>query len=527
MDRQTLINPYSFELFLSLRENMDFYLSDPFSQRAFRYFPPSEIKEEVERAACEISKKVSNRWRKLVEGMASWEKRPSVLHYDPYGNRIDEIIRPMEVEILEKEVFSEALFSKRTHPWVRLVKLFLIYQLGESCIACPLVCTEGLIALLENYADTSELKRILVHCRDGIDGDFGIGAQYLSEIQGGSDVPANRVTAINENGQWRIYGDKFFCSAAHADYAVVTARPQNSSSIATFVVPSWEGLEGKFKRKRNNFTINRLKWKMGTVELPTAEITFNGSIAYPVGPLEKGLANVVGIVLAHSRMTVGLSSAAFMIRGVREAKLYASFREAFGTKIENFPLVARTLEEIDHIAKRSLAGVLKLYSLFFDLPGGFQGGLKPSKKFFDLWRRRFLVRELVMLQKITAAYDAPDVLRKAISIFGGHGVMEDFSALPRLFRDSIVNELWEGPRNVLLTQIYRDLQRVKDFYSPINFCKDLLGNGLGEELGKECMELLEKDVLSSREECKLWDEFCEKLCWAFQEQALEEVYASK
>ncbi len=71
-----------------------------------------------------------------------------------------------------------------------------------------------------------------------------------------------------------------------------------------------------------------------------------------------------------------------------------------------------------------------------------------------------------MLQKITTAKDAPNVIRKAISIFGGHGVMEDFSDLPRLFRDSIVNELWEGPRNVLLTQIYRDLKRVKDFYSP-------------------------------------------------------------
>ncbi|MEJ5301655.1 MAG: acyl-CoA dehydrogenase family protein [Thermodesulforhabdaceae bacterium] len=527
MDDDRILNPYSFDEFLNVRESLDFYRSDAFTQKAFRHFPPPSIREQVDKAASEISLKVSFRWRKFVERMASWDRRPCIIHYDAHGHRIDEIIRPMETELLEKEIFSEALFSTKTHPWVRLAKLFLVYQLGEACIACPLVCTEGLIALLERYADTPELKRILVHCREGLDGDFGIGAQYLSEIQGGSDVPSNRVMAIKEGDHWKIYGDKFFCSATHADYAVVTAKPEGSPHVAAFVVPSWEVPDGKARKKRNNFTINRLKWKMGTVELPTAEITFNGSIAYPVGPLDKGLANVVGIVLAYSRMTVGLSSAAFMIRGVREARLYASFREAFGTRLENFPLVARTLDEIENIARRSLAGALKLYSLFFDLPGGFQGGLKPTDEPLDLWRRRFVVRELVMLQKITAAQDAPDVLRKAISIFGGHGVIEDFSDLPRLFRDSIVNELWEGPRNVLLTQIYRDLQRVREGgYSPVLFCRDLLGDGLGNEFGKECDELVQKNVLTSRHECGRWDDFCARLCWAFQNNALQEVTSS-
>jgi hypothetical protein len=132
-----------------------------------------------------------------------------------------------------------------------------------------------------------------------------------------------------------------------------------------------------------------------------------------------------------------------------------------------------------------------------------------------------------MLQKITAAQDAPDVLRKAISIFGGHGVIEDFSDLPRLFRDSIVNELWEGPRNVLLTQIYRDLQRVREGgYSPVLFCRDLLGDGLGNEFGKECDELVQKNVLTSRHECGRWDDFCARLCWAFQNNALQEVTSS-
>ena len=79
-----------------------------------------------------------------------------------------------------------------------------------------------------------------------------------------------------------------------------------------------------------------------------------------------------------------------------------------------------------------------------------------------------------MLQKITVAWDAVDQLRMAMSIFGGHGVMEDFSSLPRLYRDAAVNELWEGPRNVLLSQIHRDLQQVQAVIRPAEFVGNLL-----------------------------------------------------
>lgn len=112
---------------------------------------------------------------------------------------------------------------------------------------------------------------------------------------------------------YRVYGSKFFCSAVHADYAVVTAKVTGSEKVGTFIIPSW--LPGdKEKEKRNGYVINRIKWKLGTVELPTAEIDFNGAVAYPIGPTDRGVANAVGIVLTLSRMAVGVSSAAMMTR---------------------------------------------------------------------------------------------------------------------------------------------------------------------------------------------------------------------
>ena len=231
---------------------------------------------------------------------------------------------------------------------------------------------------------------------------------------------------------------------------------------------------------------------MGTSELTTAELTFNGAVAYPVGPLEKGVANVVGIVLTYSRLTVGLSAAAFMTRAVREAKKYAEGRAAFGLSIDRFPLVAVQLRRIEHAAKRTTAGAFKVYRDFLSLPGGLKGSATGDES-EAARRKRFEVRELIMLQKIAASWDSTDVIREAMSIFGGHGVMEDFSALPRLYRDSAINELWEGPRNVLLTQIHRDLQQAASWYNPADFVRAVL-NGLDEpalaRLAKELEELV-------------------------------------
>jgi len=212
-------NPYSFDAFLEWRDRVDYYADDPFIQAVVKTFTGDAWKQ-VDRAARKFSPKVSYRWRDMADTIAQPEKRPYVTHFDGHNHRIDRIERPLETVIMEKEAFSEGLFSTKTSPWEKLTKMFLLYQNGEACIVCPLTCTEGLVAILENFADTPELKRILRHCKEGIDGDFGIGAQYLSEIQGGSDVPANVLEAVRKRDTWRLYGTKFFCSATHADYAM-------------------------------------------------------------------------------------------------------------------------------------------------------------------------------------------------------------------------------------------------------------------------------------------------------------------
>ncbi len=521
-------NPYNFDAFLEWRKGVDYYADDPFIQQVVETFTGDKWLL-VDEEARGISSRVSFRWRDLAEVISWPEKRPYMMHYDGHNHRIDRIVRPAETEIMEKEVFSEALFSDKTDPWVKLIKMYLIYQNGEACIACPVTCTEGLVAILDQYADTPETRAILKHCREGNNGSFAIGAQYLSEIQGGSDVPANVLEAVKEGDDWKLYGTKFFCSATHADYAVITAKPAGSEEVALFVVPSW--LPGNKEREvRNGFTIDRIKWKLGTSELTTAEITFKGAVAYPVGPLERGLANVVGVVLTYSRMTVGLSCAAFMTRAVREAKKYCEFREAFGMRVEKFPMVVGQIRSLEQATRRTTAAAFKLYRDFLEMEGGLKGGPVTDEP-EETRRKRFTIRELIMLQKITASWDSTEVIRAAMSLFGGYGVMEDFSALPRLYRDSAVNELWEGPRNVLLAQIHRDLQRAAKWYRPADFARDVLKGGdpaLVEKFAADITELVSHPSLfqmdaKTIEICGRWDRFCHDLFHAYQDIALEEV----
>ena len=129
------------------------------------------------------------------------------------------------------------------------------------------------------------------------------------------------------------------------------------------------------------------------------------------------------------------------------------------------------------------------------------------------------------------AYDAVDVLRRGISIFGGHGAIEDFCSLPRIFRDAAVNELWEGPRNVLLMQVFRDLGRAVEFYPPEQFWRDLLSGALEAEiadLGRRALKFsdnppFQKLDKTSRRWATAWEAFIVDVFRIYQETALREV----
>jgi acyl-CoA dehydrogenase len=326
--------------------------------------------------------------------------------------------------------------------------LYLLAHAGEGGQACPVVCTAGLIRALRRHGSQELRERFLPSL---LEPDYDLshrGAQFLTEVQGGSDVGANRVEAIPEGDAWRISGEKWFCSVADADQFLVTARPRGGPAgtrgIGCFLVPRRLADE-----TANGFRIRRLKDKLGTRALATGEIEFTGALGYALGAPEDGFHIAAGVVLNTSRWLNALGSTGLMRRAYLEALSFSRFRSAFGRRIADYPLVRENLAVMRVEEQAALASTLELTALVEAIDIGTADDDDRS------WHRI-----LVNANKFVTSLAATRCVRRGIEALGGNGTIEDFSPLPRLYRDAIVFESWEGTHNVLCDQVLRDLVRL-------------------------------------------------------------------
>jgi acyl-CoA dehydrogenase len=319
---------------------------------------------------------------------------------------------------------------------------YALAHAGEGGHACPVVCTVGLVRALSTRAADELRERFLPPLLETDYDRAHRGAQFLTERHGGSDVGANRVEAVPDGETWRLHGEKWFCSVADADQFVVTARPRGAPpgtrGIGCFLVP----------REGGGFRIRRLKDKLGTRALATGEIEFEGAVAYPLGPLEEGFRTAIG-VLNTSRWLNAVGSSGLMRRAYLVASEFARERTAFGQTIAEFPLVRQHLAVMKAEADASLASTLELTELVARIDEGTAGEGDLA------WHR-----VLVNANKMVTSLAATRAVRRGIEVLGGNGTIEDFSPLPRLWRDAIVFESWEGTHNVLCAQVLRDLGRM-------------------------------------------------------------------
>jgi alkylation response protein AidB-like acyl-CoA dehydrogenase len=325
--------------------------------------------------------------------------------------------------------------------------LYLLAHAGEGGHACPVVCTAGLVRALRGEASPELREQFLPPLLETDYDRAQRGAQFLTERHGGSDVGANRVEAVPDGEAWRLSGEKWFCSVADADQFVVTARPRGAPDgtrgIGCFLVP--RRVDGAV----NGFRIRRLKDKLGTRALATGEIEFDGALAYPIGELEDGFRIAAGVVLNTSRWLNAFGSTGLMRRAYLEAASFARERTAFGHPIAEFPLVRENLAVMKAETQAALASTLELTRLVEKIDAG------TASEDDVVWHRI-----LVNANKFVTSLAATRVVRRAIETLGGNGTIEDFSPLPRLYRDAIVFESWEGTHNVLCLQVLRDLSRL-------------------------------------------------------------------
>jgi acyl-CoA dehydrogenase len=353
--------------------------------------------------------------------------------------------------------------------------LYLLAHAGDGGHACPVVCTAGLVRALRRHASEELRDRFLPPLLETDYDRCQRAAQFVTEIQGGSDVGANRVEAVRDGDAWRISGEKWFCSVADADQFVVTARPRGAPDgtrgIGCFLVP--RTADGA----ANGFTIRRLKDKLGTRVLATGEIEFDGALGYPIGSVEDGFRIAAGVVLNTSRWLNALGSTGLMRRAYLEAATFSRHRVAFGRPIADFPLVRETLAIMKVEEQAALASTLELTALVDRIDSGAAGDADIA------WHRI-----LVNANKFVTSLAATRACRRGIEALGGNGTIEDFSPLPRLWRDAIVFESWEGTHNVLCQQVLRDLQRLEAVDLVLERIGEVDAGDLGERLRRSVAE---------------------------------------
>ena len=431
------------------------FSADKSFQQFILYYTGAGEAERLSAVLSDWEQKVAY-WNSLADEAGRPEKLPRLEKYDRVGNPFEKVSLPLETRAIRHQVVAEGIFHNRSE-LEKFSKIYMLAQMGESGVTCPLACTDGLIRVLE--AEGSEfLKETYLDKVTSVETPLA-GAQFVTEQSGGSDVGAIEGTALRkQDDSYRITAEKWYCSTPE-EFFLVAARvegaEQGTKGLSIFFVPRQiEDDEGQLKI--NDLSYKRLKDKFGTQSLPTAEIDFNGSIGYCIGQESEGFSNLMNYVLNCSRVHNSANALGIHRRAFTEARNYALQREAFGSEIINYPLIAESLVQM-------LSELNARHILFSKLLTNIDNvGLTPEDR-EERYRNRFLIN----LLKYRTASRLTTMVKQAIIIFGANGVINDFSILPRLLRDSLVIETWEGTHNTLCLQILRDTHRF-EFFDFIN-----------------------------------------------------------
>lgn len=358
-----------------------------------------------------------------IEAAHRDDRLPTLERFDRWGERIDEI-RYCPEQLEARRLILESGVLTPVPRWQRLIAAYLFNQNGEGGVTCPLAMTDGLALLLEEHGSEEQRRRYEPLVRDPRSPTPLTGGQFVTEKQGGSVVSENRTTAVQAaDGTWRLTGLKWFCSNP-GDLWVTTAKPEGSRHVALFLVP----------RRLPDGTLNechilRLKEICGSRGKATAEVEYHGAYAELVGKPSHGLAILMRTVIRTSRLHVAAGSLGMMRRALREARKYADERFVLGEPASKLPAIAESLGRMD---KRWRLAQLAYFDLLDRLDADDAA-----------------VEALVPLLKMKLSEAATAQVRDAQLILAGNGILRDFSILPRLSQDALVQEIWEGTHPVL------------------------------------------------------------------------------
>jgi alkylation response protein AidB-like acyl-CoA dehydrogenase len=379
--------------------------------------------------------------------------QPTLVQWDPWGHRVDTIeLTPLWREAArvatEQGVVATAYERRHgEHSRVHQFALVYLFDASTEVYTCPLAMTDGAAKTLTVHGNRALVDRVLPRLTSRDPARAWTSGQWMTERTGGSDVAISETVARKdpETSGYRLYGTKWFTSAATSEIALTLARPEGNApggpGLALFYVETRDEA-GQLQR----ISVNRLKEKLGTRMVPTAELTLDGVPAIPVAGLTDGIKHIAPM-LNVTRTWNAVCACAGMRRGLALARDYAKKRVAFGA-----PLAAKALH-VDTLAglEAEFEGALLLAFRAVELMGREEAGTLTEED-------AQLLRLLTPIAKAVTAKQAVVVASEVLEAFGGAGYVED-TGIPRLLRDAQVLPIWEGTTNVLSLDALRVLNK--------------------------------------------------------------------
>jgi acyl-CoA dehydrogenase len=393
---------------------------------------------------------------------------PELVRYSPWGERIDHIMTATGWETHRAAAARHGLVAlpylpDARHQWgagARVLQHALLHLYGpeSATFSCPVAMSDGAAALLSHHDVDPAIREQWLPRLLSTDPAAAItSGQWMTEASGGSDLSGSATTAHQAgDGSWRLRGDKWFCSAADAEIAVTLARPAGadagSRTLVPFLVPRYAAdsplapPETDPRRPAPGVRVHRLKDKLGTRALPTAEVGLDDAYALPLGdPDQPGLVRMMTLVRV-ARLHNAAAAAAGMRRGLAYARAFAASRQVAGGRLAASPLHRATLGVLGVDA----AGAFALAGHAFALLGRVEVDA-DSDAAAEL-------RIVAPLAKLATGKLAVASASEYLECFGGAGYVED-TGIPRLMRDAQVLPIWEGTTNVLSLDVVRAVVR--------------------------------------------------------------------
>ncbi|XP_076452464.1 acyl-CoA dehydrogenase family member 11-like [Babylonia areolata] len=390
------------------------------------------------------------------------EREPPTLEQtDAWGHRVD-VLRTSTAwtamhSIAAQEGLIALAYERQFGASSRLYQVSKLYLFSPSSglYGCPLAMADGAAKIIETVQTSASwlVERALSRLTSRDPSRFWTSGQWMTEKRGGSDVAGGTETLAVEqtDGSYRLYGYKWFSSATDADMTFTLARVvdrhgntvEGTKGLSLFYVELRDG-EGRL----NNIQVHKLKNKLGTRQLPTAELLLEGSHALRVSEEGRGVA-AISNMLTLTRLHNSVSASSAMRRMVNLARDYSTRRQAFGSVLKDYPLHVQTLARMEVEARG--ASLLSLEAA--RLLGREEVGEATETE-------TLLLRLLVPVMKLYTAKQAVAVASEGLECFGGQGYIED-TGLPSILRDAQVLTIWEGTTNVLSLDVLRALAKSK------------------------------------------------------------------